>query len=104
MVRLEVEVDTLEQLRLALTRPGVDAVLLDNMPPPTLREAVAIVAGRAVTEASGGVTPATLREVAATGVDIVSLGWLTHSAPGSTSAGPGARLTLPAAPACPSST
>ena len=82
MTKLEVEVDTLEQLRLALTRPGVDAVLLDNMPPATLREAVAIVAGRAVTEASGGVTPATLREVASTGVDIVSLGWLTHSAPG----------------------
>lgn len=81
MVRLEVEVDTLEQLRLALTRP-VHVLLLDNMAPPILREAVAIVAGRAVTEASGGITPATLRKVAATGVDIVSLGWLTHSAPG----------------------
>ena len=81
MTKLEVEVDTLDQLRLALTRP-LDAVLLDNMAPPTLREAVAMVAGRALTEASGGITPANLPDVAATGVDIVSLGWLTHSAPG----------------------
>lgn len=80
MVKLEVEVDTLEQLRLALTRE-VDAVLLDNMPPATLREAVALIAGRAVTEASGGVHPETVREIAETGVDIISLGWLTHSAP-----------------------
>jgi nicotinate-nucleotide pyrophosphorylase (carboxylating) len=81
MTKLEVEVDTLDQLRLALTRP-LDAVLLDNMAPPTLREAVAVVAGRALTEASGGITPANLPDVAATGVDIVSLGWLTHSGSG----------------------
>jgi nicotinate-nucleotide pyrophosphorylase (carboxylating) len=81
MTKLEVEVDTLDQLRLALTRP-LDAVLLDNMAPPTLREAVAVIAGRALTEASGGITPANLPDIAATGVDIVSLGWLTHSAPG----------------------
>jgi nicotinate-nucleotide pyrophosphorylase (carboxylating) len=81
MTKLEVEVDTLDQLRLALTR-RVDAVLLDNMAPPTLREAMAMVAGRALTEASGGITPANLPEIAAAGVDIVSLGWLTHSAPG----------------------
>jgi nicotinate-nucleotide pyrophosphorylase (carboxylating) len=81
MVKLEVEVDTLDQLDQALTR-GVDAVLLDNMPPLMLREAVRRVAGRALTEASGGVRPENLREIAATGVDVISLGWLTHSAPG----------------------
>jgi nicotinate-nucleotide pyrophosphorylase (carboxylating) len=81
MVKLEVEVDTLDQLQLVLTRK-VDAVLLDNMAPPTLREAVALVAGRCLTEASGGIRPETLPEIAATGVDIISLGWLTHSAPG----------------------
>jgi nicotinate-nucleotide pyrophosphorylase (carboxylating) len=81
MVKLEVEVDTLDQLQLVLTRK-VDAVLLDNMAPPTLREAVALVAGRCLTEASGGIRPEILPEIAATGVDIISLGWLTHSAPG----------------------
>jgi nicotinate-nucleotide pyrophosphorylase (carboxylating) len=81
MVKLEVEVDTLDQLDLVLTRK-VDAVLLDNMPPLMLREAVRRVAGRALTEASGGVRPENLREIAATGIDIISLGWLTHSAPG----------------------
>ena len=54
---------------------------LDNMTPATLREAVALVAGRAVTEASGGITPQNAAAVAATGVDVISLGWLTHSAP-----------------------
>jgi nicotinate-nucleotide pyrophosphorylase (carboxylating) len=81
MVRIEVEVDTLEQLGEALGL-GIDAVLLDNMPPGTLREAVRMVAGRAVTEASGGVTPGTVAEVAAAGVDLISLGWLTHSVAG----------------------
>lgn len=80
MVKLEVEVDTLDQLRLALTRK-IDAVLLDNMDPATLREAVAIVAGRAITEASGGVRPEMVRAIAEAGVDMISLGWLTHSAP-----------------------
>jgi len=79
LVKIEVEVDTLEQLREAMTaRP--DAVLLDNMSPETLKAAVAIVAGRAVTEASGGITAATVAAVAASGVDLISAGWLTHSA------------------------
>jgi nicotinate-nucleotide pyrophosphorylase (carboxylating) len=80
MVKLEAEVDTLAQLDEALAL-GVDAVLLDNMDLATLREAVRRARGRAVTEASGGIRPETVRQVAETGVDIVSLGWLTHSAP-----------------------
>lgn len=80
MVRIEVEVDTLAELGEALAC-GVDAVLLDNMPVATLREAVARCHGRALTEASGGLTPDNVRAVAETGVDLVSLGWLTHSAP-----------------------
>ncbi|MBZ9793804.1 carboxylating nicotinate-nucleotide diphosphorylase [Rhizobium sp. 3T7] len=80
MVKIEVEVDTLEQLREAMEQ-GVDAVLLDNMTPTQLREAVAIVNGRAITEASGRVTPATVAAIAASGVDLVSVGWCTHSAP-----------------------
>lgn len=79
MMKIEVEVDTVEQLRLAIDT-GVDAVLLDNMTPDTLREAVQLVAGRSITEASGGIRPDNIRDYAATGVDIVSLGWLTHSA------------------------
>lgn len=78
LVKIELEVDTLEQLREALPL-GLDAVLLDNMPPDMLREAVAMVDGRLLTEASGGITPATAPAVAATGVDLMSLGWLTHS-------------------------
>ena len=78
LVKIEVEVDTLAQLEEALA-VGVDAVLLDNMAPPTLREAVRLVAGRAVTEASGRVTPETAPALAATGVDLISIGWLTHS-------------------------
>jgi nicotinate-nucleotide pyrophosphorylase (carboxylating) len=80
MVKIEVEVDTLEQLREVIT-VGADAVLLDNMSPAQLRDAVALVGGKMVTEASGGITLANLGEIAAAGVDIVSLGWLTHSAP-----------------------
>ena len=80
MVKIEVEVDTLEQLGEAM-REGVDAVLLDNMTPAQLREAVAIVDGRAITEASGSVTLATVAAVAASGVDLISVGWCTHSAP-----------------------
>ena len=79
LVKIELEVDTLAQLREALSL-GVDAVLLDNMGPDMLREAVAMVAGRAITEASGRITPATAPAVAATGVDLISIGWLTHSA------------------------
>ena len=78
LVRIEVEVDTLSQLEEALAA-GTDAVLLDNMAPTTLRAAVAMVGGRAITEASGRITPETAPEIAATGVDLISLGWLTHS-------------------------
>lgn len=80
MVRVEVEVDTLDQLDEALAL-GVDALLLDNMAPATLVEAVERVDGRAITEASGGVTADTVHAIAATGVDLISVGWLTHSAP-----------------------
>ena len=80
MVKIEVEVDTLEQLE-TLLGERVDAVLLDNMPVDMLAEAVRRVGKRLVTEASGGVTPATARAIAATGVDLISIGWLTHSAP-----------------------
>jgi nicotinate-nucleotide pyrophosphorylase (carboxylating) len=78
LVKIEVEVDTLDQLAELLTLPA-DAVLLDNMNPATLRQAVAMVGGRMITEASGGVTPETVRAVAETGVTLISLGWLTHS-------------------------
>lgn len=80
MVKIEVEVDTLEQLDIALAL-GVDAVLLDNMSVDDLVRAVAMVGGRAITEASGRVTPKTAPAIAATGVDLISVGWLTHSAP-----------------------
>ncbi len=78
MVKIEVEVDDLEELDEILGL-GVDAVLLDNMTPDELRRAVGIVAGRAITEASGGITPSTAVEVAAAGVDLLSIGWITHS-------------------------
>jgi nicotinate-nucleotide pyrophosphorylase (carboxylating) len=77
-VRIEVEVDTLDQLAEALAYP-IDAVLLDNMDLDALREAVKLAAGRVVTEASGGVTLETVREIALTGVDVISVGALTHS-------------------------
>jgi nicotinate-nucleotide pyrophosphorylase (carboxylating) len=80
LVKIELEVDTLDQLAEAL-EIGVDAVLLDNMSPETLRRAVAMVEGRAVTEASGRISPETVAAVAATGVDLISSGWITHSAP-----------------------
>lgn len=80
MVRIEVEVDTLDQLEMAL-QASVDAVLLDNMSLEDLSQAVAMVGGRALIEASGRVTPATAPAIAATGVDLISVGWLTHSAP-----------------------
>lgn len=80
MVKIEVEVDSLEQLAEALAI-GVDAVLLDNMGPDMLREAVSMVAGRAITEASGRVTKASAAAIAAAGVDLISVGWCTHSAP-----------------------
>ena len=74
------EVDRLDQIEPALAA-GASHLLLDNMPPATLREAVALVAGRAATEASGGVTIATIGAIAASGVDYVSVGRLTQSAP-----------------------
>jgi nicotinate-nucleotide pyrophosphorylase (carboxylating) len=78
LVKVEIEVDTLDQLEQVMAL-GVDAVLLDNMTPDTLRRAVAMVGGRFITEASGGVTAATVPAIAATGVDLISAGWLTHS-------------------------
>jgi nicotinate-nucleotide pyrophosphorylase (carboxylating) len=80
MVKVEVEVDTLDQLREALGEP-IDAVLLDNMPLEVLAEAVRIADGRVLTEASGGVTLDSVRAIAKTGVDLISSGWITHSAP-----------------------
>ncbi len=80
LVNIELEVDTLEQLAEAMAE-GVDAVLLDNMSPETLAKAVAFVDGRALTEASGRITTETAPRVAASGVDLISVGWLTHSAP-----------------------
>ncbi|WP_289052599.1 carboxylating nicotinate-nucleotide diphosphorylase [uncultured Methylobacterium sp.] len=80
LVKIEVEVDTLAQLDEALS-VGADAVLLDNMSPDTLRAAVAMIDGRAVSEASGRISRETVGAVAATGVDLISTGWITHSAP-----------------------
>lgn len=80
LVKIEIEVDTLAQLEEALGLVP-DAVLLDNMTPDELHRAVAMVSGRAITEASGRITAATAPSVAATGVDLISIGWLTHSAP-----------------------
>lgn len=78
LIAIEVEVDTIEQLKRALDA-GVNLVLLDNMPPEKLREAVALCKGKCQTEASGGISPKTVKEVAATGVDFIAMGWLTHS-------------------------
>ena len=80
LVKIEVEVDTLEQLDEAL-EAGADAILLDNMDLDTLKQAVERIDGRAVTEASGRITLETVGGVAATGVDLISVGWLTHSSP-----------------------
>ncbi|MBT5570380.1 MAG: carboxylating nicotinate-nucleotide diphosphorylase [Alphaproteobacteria bacterium] len=80
MVKIEVEVDTLEQLDEALSE-GVDAVLLDNMDPERLRRAVQTIDGWAISEASGRITADQVPAVAASGVDIISAGWITHSAP-----------------------
>ncbi|MGH6836357.1 MAG: nicotinate-nucleotide diphosphorylase, partial [Methylocella sp.] len=79
LVKIEVEIDSLDQLKEALGE-GADAVLLDNMSLDRLAKAVAIVDGRAMTEASGRVTPKSSPALAATGVDLISIGWLTHSA------------------------
>ncbi len=78
LIPIEVEVDNLDQLALAL-ETGVDLVLLDNMSLEILVQAVAMCQGRAKTEASGGITPASVQAVAKTGVDFIAMGYLTHS-------------------------
>ena len=80
LVKIEIEVDALPQVAEALAS-GVDALMLDNMPPPDLEQAVEMCSGRVLTEASGGITPDSIADVAATGVDLISVGWITHSAP-----------------------
>ena len=80
MMTIEVEVESLDQLEEAL-RLGVDTILLDNMSTDDLNRAVEITKGRAVLEASGNVTLATARAIAETGVDYISSGAITHSAP-----------------------
>ena len=80
MVKIEVEVDTLDQLAEIMELP-VDAVLLDNMGPELLTQAVRMVGGRMITEASGNVTLDNVAAIAASGVDMISVGWITHSAP-----------------------
>jgi nicotinate-nucleotide pyrophosphorylase (carboxylating) len=81
LVKIEIEVDSLAQLAEVLAHGGADVVMLDNFTPEELRTAVGTVDGRLVTEASGGITPSAVRAVAETGVDLISVGWLTHSAP-----------------------
>ncbi len=80
MVKIEVEVDRLDQIEAALDS-GADVIMLDNMAPETMVEAVALIAERAVVEASGSITIDTAAAVAETGVDVISVGWITHSAP-----------------------
>lgn len=80
MHKIEVEIASLEQIDEALTA-GADVILLDNMSLDEMREAVNRIGGRAIVEASGGIRPDTVRDVAMTGVDVISLGWITHSAP-----------------------
>lgn len=79
LMMVELEVDRLDQLAEAIAAGGADAYLLDNMAPDMLREAVRMIDGRAIAEASGGITPETARPMAEAGVDVLSLGWLTHS-------------------------
>jgi nicotinate-nucleotide pyrophosphorylase (carboxylating) len=79
-LKVEVEADSLAQVKQAVAA-GTDVILLDNMSPAQLRRAVRLVAGRAATEASGGVNLDTVRAIARTGVDFISVGALTHSAP-----------------------
>jgi nicotinate-nucleotide pyrophosphorylase (carboxylating) len=80
LVKLEVEVDTLEQLKEALAC-GPDVILLDNFDPDRLRQAVAITGGRVPLEASGGIEADTVKAIAESGVDLISSGWITHSSP-----------------------
>lgn len=78
MTKIEVEVRNLDELREAIDA-DVDVIMLDNMSPELMKQAVEITNGRALLEASGGITDETLREIAETGVDIISMGALTHS-------------------------
>jgi nicotinate-nucleotide pyrophosphorylase (carboxylating) len=79
LVKIEIEVDSLQQLEVVLGE-GADVVLLDNMSPDLLRQAVKMVDGKMLCEASGGVNLTTVKDIAETGVDIISIGALTHSA------------------------
>lgn len=81
-LRIEVEADRLEQVRSFLEVEGIDVILLDNMEPPEMREAVAAGKGKVKFEASGGITLKNVRRIAATGVDYISVGALTHAARG----------------------
>jgi nicotinate-nucleotide pyrophosphorylase (carboxylating) len=78
-IKLEVEVDRLDQIA-AVLAADVDIIMLDNFSLPDLREGVALIAGKCVVEASGGVNLETVAEIAKTGVDVISVGALTHSA------------------------
>lgn len=80
MTRVAVEIDRLDQLDAAINA-GAESVLLDNFPPDDLRAAVAAASGKVTLEASGGVNLDTVRDIAQTGVDVISVGALTHSAP-----------------------
>ena len=79
-MKIEIEVDTLDQL-LEVIEAGADVVLFDNMSVADMREGVAMIAGRMLTEASGGISLDTAKAIAETGVDLMSVGALTHSAP-----------------------
>ena len=81
LVKIEIEVDTLEQLKTVLEVGLADAVLLDNMSPAIMKQAVAMVAGRMTIEASGGITHASAATIAESGVDYLSSGAITHSSP-----------------------
>ena len=81
LVKVEIEVDSLEQLKEVLDVGLADVVLIDNFDVATMKKAVEMVASRLVIEASGGITLETVGPIAATGVDLISSGWLTHSAP-----------------------
>jgi len=81
MVKIEIEVDTLEQLKEVLSHGGADVVMMDNFEPEDLKRGVEMVDRKMITEASGGVTLNTVKGIAETGVDYISVGALTHSAP-----------------------
>ena len=81
MRAVQIEVDSLDQLEMVLESDLPNAVLLDNMAPPVLHEAVRMTRGRLILEASGGIDPSNAAEIAETGVDFLSSGWITHSAP-----------------------